>query len=130
MNPFTYRSYYFYRESILYYLINRYYNPSIGIFISPDDYSYLEPNNISGLNLYAYCYYNPVMCRLGYNLGGGISVPISNISSISSNISSRSNSSSDRSMSRVSTSSTPFANVVSMTNYSTTLVTIFYLVWH
>ena len=62
------------------------------------------------------------MCRLGYNLGGEISAPISNIGSISSNISSRSRSSSARIMSRVSASSTPFANVVSMTNYSTTLV--------
>ena len=65
---------------------------------------------------------NPVMCRLGYNLGGVISASISNIGSISSYISSRSRSSSARSMSRASASSTPFANVVAMTNYSTTLV--------
>lgn len=62
------------------------------------------------------------MCRLGYNLGGEISASISNIGSISSNISSRNRSSSPRSMSRASALSTPFANVVSMTNYSTTLV--------
>ena len=55
------------------------------------------------------------MCRLGYNLGGGISAPIGNIGSISSNISSRNGSSSPRSMSIASASSTPFANVVSMT---------------
>ena len=72
--------------------------------------------------MFAYCGNNPVMCRLGYNLGGVISAPISNIGSISSNISSRNRSSSPRNMSRASASTTPFANVVSMTNYSTTLV--------
>ena len=90
-------------------------------FISYDDVSYIDLKSVNGLNLYAYCFNNPVMCRLGYNLGG-ISTPISNIGSISSNISSRSRSSSTRSMSRTSASSTLYANVVSMTNYSTTLM--------
>ena len=79
MNPFTYKSYYLDRESNLYYLINRYYLPSISIFISLDDYNYLDPNNIFGLNLYAYCYYNPV--KRSVSFGG--SVVTSSVSSIS-----------------------------------------------
>ena len=106
----------------LYYLNARYYNPAWRRFISPDDTAYLDPETPNGLNLYCYCNNDPVMCRLGYNLGGVISAPISNIGSISSNVSSKNRSSSPRIMSRVSASSTPFANVVSMTNYSTTLV--------
>lgn len=106
----------------MYYLKTRYYNPNWCRFISSDNIEYLEADNPLGVNLFSYCNNNPVMCRLGYNLGGVISAPISNIGSISSNISSRNRSSSPRSMSRLSALSTPFANVVSMTNYSTTLV--------
>ncbi|MBP5342414.1 hypothetical protein J6Y73_00575 [bacterium] len=42
-------------ESNLYYLTNRYYNPSIGFFITPDSVDYLDSASINGLNLYAYC---------------------------------------------------------------------------
>jgi len=45
----------------LYYLQSRYYDPEVGRFISSDDVSYLEPESIFGLNLYAYCNNNPVM---------------------------------------------------------------------
>ena len=48
-----YRSYYWDSETGLYYLQSRYYDPEIGRFISPDDISYLEPESIGGLNLYA-----------------------------------------------------------------------------
>ena len=44
----------------MYYLKSRYYDPLIGRFISPDSIEYLEPNNVNGLNLYAYCYNNPI----------------------------------------------------------------------
>ena len=60
-NPFRYRSYYFDTETGFYYLPARYYDPAIGRFISQDDYSYLDPETINGLNLYAYCLNNPVM---------------------------------------------------------------------
>ena len=60
-NPFRYRGYYYDRETGLYYLNARYYDPQIGRFISPDDISYLEPATINGLNLYVYCNNNPVM---------------------------------------------------------------------
>ena len=48
-------------ETGLYYLQTRYYDPEIGRFISPDSTKYLEPIEINGLNLYTYCYNNPVM---------------------------------------------------------------------
>ncbi|MGN0819004.1 MAG: RHS repeat-associated core domain-containing protein [Christensenellaceae bacterium] len=61
LNPFRYRSYYFDIETGLYYLQSRYYDPETGRFISPDDISYLDPETIHGLNLFAYCLNNPVM---------------------------------------------------------------------
>jgi len=60
LNPFRYRGYYFDNETELYYLNYRYYDPSIGRFISPDDISYINPNTINGLNLYAYCGNDPI----------------------------------------------------------------------
>ena len=61
INPFRYRSYYYDTETKLYYLQTRYYDPETGRFISQDDVSYLDPEHINGLNLYAYCGNNPVM---------------------------------------------------------------------
>ena len=60
-NPFRYRSYYFDTETGLYYLKSRYYDPEICRFITIDDISYIDPETINGLNLYAYCGNNPVM---------------------------------------------------------------------
>lgn len=60
-NAIRYRGYYFDKETGLYYLNSRYYDPYTGRFISPDSYQYLEPDAHAGLNLYAYCYNNPVM---------------------------------------------------------------------
>jgi len=39
---------------------HRYYNPHWGRWLSPDDVEYLEPKNINGLNLFAYCNNDPV----------------------------------------------------------------------
>ena len=61
INPFRYRGYYYDVETGLYYLKTRYYDPEVGRFISQDDVSYLDPEHINGLNLYAYCGNNPVM---------------------------------------------------------------------
>ena len=63
INPFRYRGYYYDEKTGLYYLNSRYYDPETGRFISPDDVdvlndTFLQPN---GLNLYTYCYNNPVM---------------------------------------------------------------------
>lgn len=61
INPIRYKGYYYDEETKLYYLKSRYYDSSVGQFISPDDYSYLKINNVSGYYLYAYCNNNPVM---------------------------------------------------------------------
>ena len=61
LNPFRYRGYYYDAETGLYYLNSRYYDPSIGRFINADDISYIQPTDINGLNLFAYCGNNPVM---------------------------------------------------------------------
>ena len=47
--------------------MSRYYDPKIGRFISPDTPDYLAPDTIGGVDLYAYCNYNPVM---GYDPTG------------------------------------------------------------
>ena len=60
-NPIRYRGYYFDEETGFYYLKTRYYDPETGRFITIDDVSYLAPDTINGLNLYAYCGNNPVM---------------------------------------------------------------------
>lgn len=60
INPFRYRGYYYDSDTGLYYLNYRYYDPSIGRFISPDDASYINPDNVNGLNIYAYCNNDPV----------------------------------------------------------------------
>ncbi len=61
LNPFRYRSYYYDPETGFYFLKTRYYDPEIGRFMTIDDLSYLDPDSINGLNLYAYCGDNPVM---------------------------------------------------------------------
>ena len=61
LNPFRYRSYYYDTGIGLYFLKTRYYDPEIGRFMTIDDLSYLDPESINGLNLYAYCLNNPVM---------------------------------------------------------------------
>ena len=43
-NPFRYRGYYYDVDLKLYYLNSRYYDPIVGMFISPDDASYLGAN--------------------------------------------------------------------------------------
>ena len=60
LNAFTYRGYYYDKESGLYYLINRYYDPTTGRFISPDDVGYLDFESFFGTNRYAYCLDDPV----------------------------------------------------------------------
>ena len=61
INPYRYRGYRFDTETGLYYLNARYYDPSIGRFISADSINYLDPSSEQGLSLYAYCGNNPIM---------------------------------------------------------------------
>jgi RHS repeat-associated protein len=63
INPFRYRGYYYDVETELFMVGHRYYNPEWGRWLSPDDIEYLDPQSINGLNLYAYCFNNPVMYK-------------------------------------------------------------------
>ena len=60
-NPFLFKGYYYDDETGLYYCNYRYYYPLIARWISPDNFTYLKPTSLIGLNLYAYCENNPVM---------------------------------------------------------------------
>ena len=60
-NPYRYRSYYFDTETSWYYLNSRYYDSSIGRFITMDEVEYLGvTGTIFSCNLYSYCEGNPV----------------------------------------------------------------------
>lgn len=59
-NPIRYRGYYYDRETGMYYLNARYYNPQWRRFISPDSTEYIDSENPNGLNLYTYCCNDPV----------------------------------------------------------------------
>ncbi len=61
LNPIRYRGYFYDEETGLYYLQTRYYDPTIGRFISQDGIEYADPQTPNGINLYAYCANNPVM---------------------------------------------------------------------
>ena len=58
-NPLRYRGYVYDRETGLYYLQSRYYNPKIGRFINADAYI-STGQNFAGNNMFAYCINNPV----------------------------------------------------------------------
>ena len=60
VNPFRYRGYYYDKESGLYYVGSRYYDPQTGRFINADGYIADTNGNIHGSNLFAYCFNNPV----------------------------------------------------------------------
>ena len=47
-------------ETKLFYCNSRYYSPELCRWISPDSIEYLDPQSINGLNLYCYCYNNPI----------------------------------------------------------------------
>lgn len=53
INPFRYRSYYYDKETGLYYLNQRYYNPKWGRFINPDSIG-ASNSTLTGYNLYTY----------------------------------------------------------------------------
>ena len=60
INPFRYKGYYYDTDTEMYYCKSRYYVPELCRFISPDSIEYLDPSNINGMNLYAYCNNDPV----------------------------------------------------------------------
>ena len=57
-NPLRYRSYVYDRETGLYYLQSRYYNPTLCRFISADTYL-STGQGVLGYNMFAYCNNNP-----------------------------------------------------------------------
>ena len=73
LNPFRYRSYFYDTETELYYLNTRYYDPIYCRFINMDSFDYADPEQLNGLNLYAYCANNPVM---GYDPDGTFVISI------------------------------------------------------
>ena len=61
INNFTYRGYFYDRETNLYYLQSRYYDPEIGRFINADDTNYIAFDETpTSLNIFAYCGNNSV----------------------------------------------------------------------
>ena len=62
INPLRYRGYYYDAETGFYYLLSRYYDPSIGRFINADTYSSTGQGYL-GYNMFAYCGNNPVVRR-------------------------------------------------------------------
>lgn len=69
INPIRYRSYYYDNETGFYYCKSRYYVPKLRRWLTPDDPSYLDNNNLNGINLYSYCNNNPIMF---YDANGNI----------------------------------------------------------
>lgn len=59
LNPLTYRGYVYDRETQLYYLQSRYYNPEVGRFLNADIYT-STGQGLLGNNMFAYCLNNPV----------------------------------------------------------------------
>ena len=59
VNPLLYRGYVYDRETRLYYLQSRYYDPELGRFINADAYA-STGQDILGNNMFAYCLNNPI----------------------------------------------------------------------
>ncbi len=60
-NPFLYCGEYYDAETQTYYLRARYYNPANGRFTQQDAWAFMDASDLLSLNLYTYCYNNPVM---------------------------------------------------------------------
>ncbi len=60
-NNIKYKGYYYDEEIGMYYLLSRYYYPEWRRFLTPDNYTYLDFEDINDLNLFAYCNNNPIM---------------------------------------------------------------------
>ena len=59
INPFRYRGYYYDKESGLYYLQSRYYDPVVGRFINADGIGG-KVGELGSHNIFAYCENNPI----------------------------------------------------------------------
>ena len=79
ISNFRYKGYYYDTDIELYYLKSRFYNPVLLRFITPDSIEYLDSSSVIGLNLYCYCYNNPIMY---VDDMGNLPVPVDVITSI------------------------------------------------
>ena len=61
INPFRFKGYYFDSESGMYYCHTRYYVPEWCRWLNSDHPSFLQPESLQEMNLYAYCGNNPVV---------------------------------------------------------------------
>ena len=59
INPLRYRGYYYDSETGFYYVGSRYYDPAVGRFINADS-AIGQIGNVQGINMFAYCFNNPV----------------------------------------------------------------------
>lgn len=62
VNPFRYKGYYYDSETNMYYCKSRYYVPEWCRWLNADSIDYLEPESLSGMNLFAYCGNDPISC--------------------------------------------------------------------
>ena len=60
INPIRYRGYYFDKETGLYYLQTRYYDPVVGRFINADTFVKAPTGGVLSTNMFAYCLNSPV----------------------------------------------------------------------
>ena len=67
LNPFKYKGYYYDQESGMYYCKSRYYVPDWCRWLNADCPSELKIENVTELNLFAYCNNNPI---IGYDPNG------------------------------------------------------------
>ena len=82
INPFRYRSYYYDKETNLYYLNSRYYSPTLGRFINADNYV-VNGRGLFALNMYSYCNNNAIK---SIDPNGNFSFIVSNIVQLFGNI--------------------------------------------
>lgn len=61
INPFRYKGYYYDDDVEMYYCKSGFYVPSWHRWLNSDSINYLEPKNITSLNLFTYCNNNHVM---------------------------------------------------------------------
>lgn len=61
INPIRYRSYYYDQETGLYYCQSRYYYPRLRRWLNMDIISYIDVEDVKGVNLFCYCKNNPIM---------------------------------------------------------------------
>ena len=130
INPFRYKGYYYDKETGLFMMGQRYYNPEWGRFIQPADVSMLSPSSINGLNLYAYANNNPVSAAYsvsdvsGFSNGGMVSSTRGTFSTIGGSVigGTKIRGFGSLGVPIFASINWPKANSVAMTHYTTSLI--------